>query len=201
MTAQPPPALGIDPGKTGGAVLLDQDGRSMLAAWSWCPSGEGETAGYSLSSAVDDQYSVGDWRSALVRVGDQIASDVRRTLGEAPDVVLCCEGLFVDPRWPATAIALAEATGALLDPLLALASGEVLRPLASTWRPAVLRIPASTPAAQAEAAALRAIRAGLVRGLSELENGHVAEAACLALYAWSQARGSVQLELASGRRR
>lgn len=195
MTA---PALGIDPGKTGGGGLLAADGRTALASWSWSPSGDGYVVW--RWRADTDRTPPSLWRAALCHVGSLIAADVRGVLGEAPDLTLCIEGLYVDPRWPATAIELAEATGALVDPLRVLASGEVLRPTAAKWRPAVLSIPANTPVAEAEAAAVRAVRAGLVLGLPELTDGHVAEGLCLARCGWVLARGAEQLELLGGRR-
>lgn len=193
MTA---PVLGVDPGRTGGACLLGSDGRRALATWRWAPSGDGYElwAAYAVWQGADDGAR---WLRSLAGVGEAIAAGARGQLVE--DLALCCEGLFVPPGRAHGVLELAEATGELLGPLRALSEAEPLRPRASTWRPAVLSIPPNTPADRAEAVAVHAVRLGLVRGLPELVDRHVAEACCIARWGWVAAQRAGQLELA-GRR-
>lgn len=185
MTA---PALGVDPGKTGGACLLASDGRTVLATWHWRPS---EWASVVWSSLRDDPC----WKGGLYGVTMQVVADVRELLGPHPDLTVAVEGLFVPSGRTHGVLELAEATGELIGPIRSFIQGEPLRPRAAVWRPAVLGLAPNTEAAKAEAAAVRAVRAGLVAGLPELEDGHVAEAACIARWGWATARGSAQLEL------
>lgn len=190
MTA---PALGIDPGREGGSGLLDSDGRTALATWSWSPSGEGYLVWRWRADAPRTSPSL--WRARLCGVGALIAADVREVLGEAPELVLCAEGLFVHPKRVHGVIELAEATGELLGPIRELTDAEPLRPRAAVWRPEILGIAPNTPADRAEAVAVHAVRLGLVRGLPELVDGHVAEGLCMARWGWVQARQGAQLEL------
>ena len=101
--------------------------------------------------------------------------------------VVVVEQLFV-PRQasPATFLPLAEETGALVASLRPLGDGEVLRVLASQWRPAILGLRANVSSKAAEAAALAACRGGLVRGAEEVADPHLAEAAMIARWGWVQ---------------
>lgn len=163
--------LGVDPGLTGGAVLVrgSRAPVEVLGAWYWRPS----VAGWRVTD-----WAGLEWQSPALH-------DVAVMIAGACDALTdgwrsCVEGLFVPrQRGPHGVLALAEATGELLGPLRGLEC--VARPLASEWRPRVLgRCPRG--AAAAEAYAVRcAPKIGSSLGVLQAR-GHVAEALCIAYY-------------------
>jgi len=175
-----PVVLGVDPGRTGGAVLLGSDGLSVLGAWKWRKSSER----YIVRNALD---------GALINRVD--------CMGEV-GAVLCCEAtelqwpssvvlekLFV-PRGgkvsPASFVTLAEDTGMLAWALRSLAPLE--RPSAGEWRAAVLGTPRNTSSDKAEAAAMFYCERAL--GMARPTSPHVAEAACMARWGWVRKRAA-----------
>jgi hypothetical protein len=184
------PVLGVDPGNEAGAVvLLDPDGRTVRAAWTW----------RRLKRRLGDVWRLDDHLGGtltchdLVEAAETIRRDLALVLAElgAKQVDLVVEGLFVAQGGKLnvqSVLPLAESAGILLGCLAGLAAGAALRPRASEWRPVVLGLGTNTPAAQAEAVA---VRMGLAAfdGLGELAQvGHVAEAAWMARWGWVQAR-------------
>lgn len=180
------PHLGIDPGKSSGAVVhLGRDGRQVLGWAAWWSSGR------RLRFESDRQQvkTVERWQDVLVLISSWRRLDHYH---------LTIEGLFVVPRKgassPASALKLGESAGALLGLFVDGAEGEVLRPRAlEEWRPLVLGLPKRTRASDAETYAVK--RAPLLfewKGgfptLPKQALGAVAEAACIARWGWVQHR-------------
>ena len=178
--------LGVDPGRSGAAVLLEGD-RRVVGWWAWTLLGRkaGESWRLRWPDGVAD---LGDNAASLGAIGCGIRNAVRpwpSAGNDWPDLVV--EGLFVPraraggrPVDPQSVIPLAEATGELIG---GLGLRPRARPPANVWRPAMLGIPARTPADEAEAYAIRmypttfgALPEGLTRG----ELGAVCEAAWIA---------------------
>lgn len=186
------PTLGVDPGRTSGAaVLLDADGRTVLAWWTWCLlRRKGGDAWRVTRKAPGEDLMV----DALWEVGRLVAIDVSRCLGEG-DPVLVVEGLFVPrarrggrPVNPQDVVPLAEATGELIG---GLRMTPAYRPLATEWRGLTLGLMARTPAADAEAYARKTAAAAFdwpkgTGPATEAERGALAEAAFIARYGWVQ---------------
>lgn len=203
------PVLGVDPGHTGAAVLLAADGRRALLARAWTRRERKGSDVYEIYRCTESERVV----PSLHAVGALIVTDALRALEYVPTLHLdnpcayrlAVEGLFARPGLELHGVvSLAEATGELMGPLRGLAL-ETLRPKASTWRPAVLGLPANGPSVDAELAAWRALACGrppLVEGLDvwlarttithrsvRREHPawpHVVEAACIARWGWTQ---------------
>ena len=198
------PVVAIDGGHVGACVALDETGRRALFAYSWARRKRKGGTVYSLSTA---EGALCD-RTNLHQVGIEIRNQLDRL--QIFRHLLVVEGLFV-PRPSSQAAAdlarprrqqrrdgpgakylgqvssvfkLAEAGALVTGPLLSRAVGDVERPLASKWRPAILGLPANCSSDESEALAIRMVteaRPPLVSGLGDLGlNGHVAEAACQA---------------------
>lgn len=203
------PVLGVDPGATGGAVLLDRTGTRALAAWRWRPSRSRKTSDLYLQTVVGGQLLEGTSRAdGIERVSGQheVGQALARVALLEP-YLLCLEGLFVPrPRQGQptgkhlgqvrSVLTLAESTGELAGPLRQGAT-KVLRPTAAQWRHAVLGLHTRTSSDHAEEVALRAMRGRppLVADLGELVGDpHVAEAACIARWGWLQTKDGQALE-------
>lgn len=176
------PTLGVDPGRTGAACLLASDGRMVLRWWTWCHRRRKAGDVYVVEEGArggtpPPRREIG----TMGGVGTLIAG--HPTIRGPVLVVL--EQLFV-PRMasPATFVTLAEDTGELKGALRG--AGDVVRALASTWRPAVLGLPQNASSDASEAAAMAACRGGLVVGIEDVVSPHLAEAACLARWGWVQ---------------
>jgi hypothetical protein len=91
-------------------------------------------------------------------------------------ITAAVEGLYVGEARQG-AIAVAEDAGRWLERLNGL---RILRPMASTWRADLLRLPPTTRAGDCDRAA-RALVDSLWPG--RIQSGHVADAACIALWA------------------
>lgn len=173
-TAPPPPplargeralsTLGIDPGRDGGASLLDPDGR-LVEVWGWRWLERDVPVWRLRSRTLETEHA------HLHGVGEAIA-------GLCPErLALVVEGLF---GHGVTLERLSWFAALVAGPLLDRAVGEVRRPEASTWRPTVLGIAPSTPAKAASAAALRLVPR-LVPGLGRLATDeHACEATAIA---------------------
>jgi len=151
--------LGVDPGHSGAAVSLADDGLTVLAAWRWTPRVLETQDGRVLAYSAPHQIAAVIGPHAVAAV-------------EAPYVGLSHRG----------SLSLAEWTGGFLS---GLDVGEILRPTAAEWRAKVLHV-GRVRRAPAKALALRAA-ALHARGLPWLDD-HVAEAWCLARFAWGWAR-------------
>lgn len=165
--------LGIDPGHDGAAVILDEAGRRCLAVWSWHRlrrKGRDVYATWSTDEGNTTEKSLGE-------IGMWIAS------GMAGHHTLTVEGLY------GRAIALAEACGEVMGPLVASALNDVregrYRPRAQVWRKAVL---GSAPSKAAAKELARRLAPRLIEGIPDdlLEVEHVVEAACIARYGAKQ---------------
>jgi len=171
--------VGIDPGLRGAAVVLDGDRRQVLFAMAWRET----RAGFEVA------YSSGLLATARTLAG--VAELLRREVedNQPAEFTLSVEGLFVRTGKANGMLRLAEAAALVYGPLLEDAVA-FERPLASTWRPAILGLSSSTTADQADAAALR-LAPHRFDGLGELRsNPHACEAACIAAYgAMVYARG------------
>ena len=170
--------LGIDPGAAGGAALLaDLGGRwALIACWGWRRSTLRRVRGFRVSLEVGGVRAVdAAWRPSLYAVGQEIAALV------PPGVALVAEGLFVGRFGGRTALTLGEGCGALLGPVAARCGPPKARPLASSWRPAVLGCSGRTSSDAAEALAVARVGRMAARG-SLAADPHVAEAACLAVW-------------------
>jgi hypothetical protein len=184
--------LGVDPGRSGGAALLSPDAREVWGTWAWV----------ALERKTGRVYRVESWlrtytapipacyeATTMYQIGMMVTSDVQ-CLAPAPPVV-AVEGLFV-PR-SATAqsvIPLAELTGEMIGALHDLGP-PAYRPMASVWRTMLGRGHRDAKSAES-AATLYAGRRW--RHAPLLCVGAVAEAACIAVWAWGErelARGRV----------
>jgi hypothetical protein len=193
--------LGVDPGLDGAAVLLDPMGRVLVAvAWhslSWTvrikpwrgPEGTTEIHEHKVS----DLHAVGVFVHTqtyqyLTRLPEmeptypEAGPAGQKAIGHRPKAKgalyrLAVEGLF--GHGP-TLAGLAWEAGLVAGPLLIDHEGEVERPLAMTWRPAVLGIRGND-----KNAGLLALRLAPARfpGLGTLATDeHTCEAACIAEY-------------------
>jgi len=167
-----PLTLGIDPGVTGAAVLLDGHTRRAVAWYTWRPRGgigtELRREGYKRTHDTLSQ--------ALEHVAFDATARVQR-------VQACVEGLYVpkDPKRHPSFIVLAEAAGQAVCVCGVRGVPIVARPSATTWRAKVLPATVGRTRKVAEAYA-RANAHTLVQGLPEKANTHLCEAACIALY-------------------
>lgn len=184
-------AIAIDPGHSGGAAMVAEDagGRYVLCAW----------GAWRHTRRRAEPYDTAHARSALraAREGraPHLTAAVRLTAPWAcspctPHVVV--EGITPHGRRTGYT-ALCEAAGVAV----ALVGGDALRPTATRWRADVLRLPATTAADIAEhearvpwgwaadvrGRALRWEAAGHAATPPEWAAGHVAEAACMAVWA------------------
>lgn len=196
--------VAIDPGHTGACVVLHENGRLGLLAFGWKKRQRKYGRVYVLTDSTGNKQTL----ESLHEVGQCIAVALRHVL----DYLLVVEGLFVPRPSPRAAadlarprrqqrrdgpgakylgqvssvFRLAEAGALVTGPLLSRAVGDVERPLASKWRPAILGLPANCSSDESEALAIRMVteaRPPLVSGLGELgRNPHVAEAACQARF-------------------
>lgn len=182
--------LGVDPGRTGAACLLGPDGRTVLRWWTWCY--RRRKAGDVYVVEEGERGGTPPPRREIWTMGGVGTLIAGHPAIRGP-VLVVLEQLFV-PRAasPASFLTLAEDTGELKGALRG--AGEVVRALASTWRPAVLGLPRNASSDASEAAAMAACRGGLVRGLEDVVSPHLAEAACLARWGWVQQR-----QIAAGR--
>lgn len=190
--------LAIDPGATGGAVLLGPEGVHARAAWSWVQRRRRRETVYELRETLDGLSVHKEQVVSLSAVSTQIR---QRCSFEPFDLVV--EDLFIPSLPPflrrnseeadkylgrcASVIALAEHTGQVYGPIVGVAQS-VRRVLASEWRPSVLSIAPNASSDRAEREAIRVLTgfAPLVSGLGELgHDPHVAEAACMARWGWA----------------
>jgi len=165
--------IGVDPGVSGGAVCLAPDGRTVVWACSW-----------HILRRVGGPV----WR---VRWHDHDASVPARTLGEVAELCrhltsteasggwrLSVEALF--GRGPSV-IRLAETAGRFLGGL-EVPGTPTHRPRSRDWRKRVLGIEEALLGAKASEEVAVRMAPTLFRGLGQLEqDGHVVEAACIAL--------------------
>ena len=166
--------IGIDPGYQAGAAVMMVDGRAVCC-WRWSIRRRVSGPIWVLTTANGSQREV----RSLTMIGE----DIRQAINGA-EFVLVVEDLFGKGR---TLQRLAESAGEVMGPLRASATGQPLRPGASTWRPQVLGISPRTKADEAEAAAVK--WAQRITGLDELAScGHTCEAACIA--SWGAERVS-----------
>jgi hypothetical protein len=174
----PLPILAIDPGGSdGGAVLLDSDGRTVLFAGSWHRVQRNGQDAWIVVTVVDGFPALETVATSMHGVGVQVVVGAYLSRSQWRLVV---EGLFGRAF---TLERLSWYSGLVAGPCLAGTVGDVLRPKASTWRPAVLKIPPRAESDVADAAALAFVTKA-VTGLGVLaSNPHVAEAACMAVYA------------------
>lgn len=184
------PTLAIDPGATGAAVLLDGDGKTVLWAGAWKEvQRKGERAwtvrdheDAMHSGTVHRLHAVGSWVADAVENGRPLAFYA----GRQPRWHLVVEGLFAGKNWR-SAMTLAESAALVYGPCSERSVGEIMRPLASVWRPAMLRLPPNANAAIAEVWAVQA--ASVCMDLGRLqENEHACEAAWMARWGWVQMR-------------
>lgn len=176
------PTIAVDPGHSGGAVLLGDAGRPV-AAWAW----------HKLKRKSGDVYRLEEANApsaearTIADVGALLCLAVcELTHGET--LHLAVEGQYVDRRrlgTVPTTLELARVSG-WLTAGLAQRAVDVVTPLASQWRPAVLGISAYATSEASERAALLRWRT-LWRGELE-DNPHVGEAAGIGAWAMAQRR-------------
>ena len=146
-----PTLVGVDPGRTGAAVWLGDDGRTVLRVQRW--------------RDLDDPPVLEVTAPALVAVEAQYVG-----------------------RGAHASLRLAEWTGGLVSRLPP--GVEVLRPVAATWRAAVLRVGRVRRAD----AKRHALTAALYSLGEPLETVDACEAWCLARYAWGVWRARAVVE-------
>lgn len=175
--------IGVDPGHTGGAVLLGDAGRPV-ACWAWRKLKRKGGDVYRLDEANGPSQEV----ATIAGVGallDQAVAEITRE-----PLHLAVEGLFVPPggRFAAsvpTAIELARTVGWLTAGLIQRAASVVM-PKASDWRPVVLGCRNRAPSDEAERLAL--IRWRTLWSGPLADDPHVAEAAGIGAWAVAQRR-------------
>lgn len=183
------PTLGVDPGHTGGAVLLEPSGLDVRMVTAWRRT---RRKGHPYIVTQRFRASGGRWVqmdhvvSHLGAVGRVLAGVLT-----ADGAALCCEGISLHRKAaPATAIELGRTVGLLTAPLLDRVSAVLDEPLASQWRPAILGLPGNASSDDSEKAARSLIVAQRIEarfGLL-LDDGHVAEAFAIARWGWAQQR-------------
>jgi predicted RecA/RadA family phage recombinase len=188
------PTLGLDPGHTGGCVLLGDAGRPV-AAWAWRPLERKSGRVYRLDEAHGPSLE----SPTIAGVGSLLNVAVcELTHGEV--LHLAVEGLFVarpSKKLPGaksrrgagasipTALELARTVGWLTAGLVQRAASVVM-PKASDWRPAVLGCSAYATSDEAERLAL--LRWRTLWSGDLVDDPHCAEAACLGAWAIAQRR-------------
>lgn len=205
--------LGIDPGQTGAAVLLDPGGRRAVAVWSWTHRPRKGGDRFEVHQQLPEPFGLRQLELlSLFEVSYGLIRAALQPLG-APDLPyhLVCEGLFVWPGHDCGFDTLAEATGEVLGPLRD-AALSLDRPLARRWRSVVLPRGWGRTSEEAERAALTVCRGaigGLEGWLETEQDGdgrvrprwpHVVEAGCLARFG-HVTRAPAQMALAMGRGR
>ena len=170
--------LGIDPGRTGGAVLLDERSRLVWAA-SWRPC----SVGYRT-----DLYSEGETASERVHGAAAALGAYLVDLLDDARPLLGCEDVFVHRQRPnvRSSVSLARWSGAIMAPLELLTSSPAVYYQAAVWRRSILGLSPYTKREAAKAAALRYLPA-LVPGLDAVLAAlgpldHLADAAGIALH-------------------
>jgi len=193
------PTLAIDPGQNGAAVLLAEDGRTILAAWAWHECQHNRRRAYRLEGIGRQWVSDDTWMDGvawtadvpyhtLARVGQDIAFELWDWEWEP---VLVVEGLFVHRNWEST-LTLAESAAMVYGPTAAHLDTMPLRPKANAtdgtgWRETVLgRGPRRARKAYWDEQARRLlphlVDAG---GLGDLiADDNVIAAACMARWGW-----------------
>lgn len=176
------PTLGVDPGHVGGACLLGAAGRPV-ACWAW----------HRLKRKSGDVYRLTEANGPVIEtphiagVGALLCLAVcELTHGET--LHLAVEGQYVDRRKPGTipaTLELARVAG-WLTAGLAQRAADVVTPLASQWRPAVLGCSAFVTSREAEAKALLRWRTLWREPLAD--DPHCAEAAAIGAWALAQRR-------------
>jgi Holliday junction resolvasome RuvABC endonuclease subunit len=180
-TSGPRFLVGIDPGKTGAACLLD--GRRLLLVLSWRPSTRERRRGYLVETRAIGRRSEA-WRATIGAVGRDLLGEVLRLAGASPSLALTVEDVYVG-RGVRSAMVLARTSGALAGPIEALVGREARLVMAVEWRASVIGLAlASTGREDAKRAAVERIPP-LVEGwtlLVDTTTEHIADAVGIALY-------------------
>lgn len=175
--------LGVDPGHSGGAVLL-RDGEHVERAWAWRRRSRKAGKIYELRSVGEHSWRI---EGEFPRLADAMCW----VLGDCPKPYdLVVEGLLPHRKSSAQSlISLGEATGVQVG-VFTQGAQRLWRPVASEWRRRLglgVGRAWSEPHAVAEAEA----RWGLFSGWDRPRNksaealrGHVAEAAWMARFGW-----------------
>ncbi len=169
--------LGIDPGTTGGAVLVCSEG-GFVACWHWKRSG----SGWALAASNEDRPPWGVFGS-LGALKAALLEAVRWTTLGGP-VPVTVESLYVpkDSKLGPSFIVLAEAAGIALGACQAAGHPVLYRPNATQWRAKLIPAAVGKTRAVAEAYALEHIGARLDLPEPWSKNIHVVEAGLIALY-------------------
>jgi len=172
--------VGIDPGGTGAACLLD--GRRLLLVLSWRPSVRSGRRGFLVSTRAIGR-SVDLWRSTAGEIGRDLVGEVVRLVGVGTSLGVAIEDVYVG-KSVRTAIDLARTSGSLVGPIEALSGERALVVGAAEWRAQVIGLARrSTKREDAKAAAIERIPP-LVEGwtlLVDRTTEHVADAVGIAL--------------------
>ena len=155
-------SLGIDPGKNGAAVIVED--KSLIAWWRW--------------SFKDGVYSV-TWTGGEMRLYN--LSELGQELGTVDCASV--EGLFAGPARQAI-VGTAEAAGELLAAVFVAlrgSGGPLHRPMASRWRSDLLALPPRTSASQCDTYA-RQVITSILGPSPAWTGGHGVDAACIALW-------------------
>lgn len=178
--------LAVDPGAPGGAVLLDDHGRLVLAvAW------KKNRRGWKVSAYRGGEVEVEQLPAGAASLGGYLAEII-----EVPPRLLACEDVFVHRQRPnvRTTVNLARFGGAVLAPLELLSDTRAAFVQASVWRRSVLGLSPYTKRALCKAASLRFIpplipgMGAALQGLGQLD--HLCDAGGIALWARSQSASS-----------
>ncbi len=180
--------IGIDPGRTGGAVLIDERSRLIWAA-SWRPC----SVGYRVDMYSEDESCSENLIGQASDVGVYLSIWAADVMGEGPaldrkPLQLACEDVFVHRQRPniRSSISLARWSGGIMGPLEIYANKATSYYQAAVWRRSILGLSPFTKREAAKAAALRYIPAmvpGLSAALEALGSlDHLADAAGIALH-------------------
>ena len=162
--------LGIDPGVTGAAVLLDRYG-NFDACWHWKPGRIDSSEGLNMPAPT------------LGHAMELLAAEAHGV-----DTV-CLEGMYVprDRKMHPTFLTLMEATGRAIGACETAGIAARYRPMASTWRAKVMPATIGKRRKAAEAYELAHIHERIHLPEPWNTNIHVVEAAMIALYGHHQA--------------
>lgn len=198
-------ALGVDPGKTGAAVLVRvRDGSPILtgesvsilneasveavAWWYWRPS-QSKAGGWLVDAWWGPLFAAGEGRRdrgnrwCMAAVGSAALADCR--LAGARRFPIALEGLYNGKGAKLRGqrlVNLCEATGELMGALRGVAEGGIMRPTYSQWVSKVMPPAHGKPAKVAQRYIMANVHR-VVAGLGEGWPDHVADAACMAYWA------------------
>ena len=144
--------LGLDPARTGAAVLLAPD-RAPTVAYCWRPRQRQGRSCYELSVVAAGGHQRRETVATLHHVGVQLVASVFRVVGE-PTWGVAAEAPYVSRLNPSTGLLVAISTGELVGPMRERMRYPLLLTKASEWRQELLGLHHRTERARAKRVSL-----------------------------------------------